>query len=49
VEALLPQSQGTDHQEEDAGDGDLRTLAGFEEILGLQTQVELVGAETGEV
>jgi hypothetical protein len=49
VEALLAHGQGAYHQKEDAGDGDLRSLAGLEEMLGLETQVELVGAETGEV
>ena len=49
VEALLAQSQGTHHQKEDLGDRDLRPLARLEEVLGLCLQIELVGAETGEV
>jgi hypothetical protein len=49
VEALLSEGERPHKQQEDAGDGDHRALAGLEETLGLEPQVELVGAETGEV
>jgi hypothetical protein len=49
MESLLTQSQRAHHQQEKAGDRDLRALAGLEETLGLHSQVELVGAEAGKV
>jgi hypothetical protein len=49
MEALFPQGQTAHHQQEDPSDGDLGPLAGLEETLSFETQIELVGAETGEV
>jgi hypothetical protein len=49
MKALLAQGQGSYDQQEEPGDGNLRSLSRFEERLGFQAQVELVGAETGEV
>jgi hypothetical protein len=49
VEALFPEGQGSHDEQEDAGDGDVGAPARLEETLGLETQVEFVGAETREV